>query len=98
MNPTTNRPTLATLLTAFVVAVLSALADLIPPSVPTEVVASGYTLAVAVVAVAVGKAAQGQLLKGWLGANAPWSGPAHDAAVEQAARNARVVWTASDDA
>lgn len=93
MNPSTNRPTVATLLVAFAVSVLSALADLIPPSVPVEVVATGYTLTVAVVAVAVGKAAQGQLLAGWLGETAPWSHEAHERAVAEA--EGKVVWTAS---
>ena len=93
MNPSTNRPTVATLLTAFAVSVLNALLNLIPASVPPELVASGYTLAVAVIAIAVGKAAQGQLLKGWLGETAPWSHDAHMAAVEQARAEGRVTTT-----
>lgn len=95
MNPTTNRPTIATLLTAFAVSVLSALVDLIPASVPAGLVGSGYTFAVAVAAVAIGKAAQGQLFGGWLSETAPWSAPAHEEAVRQA-KTGHVVWTSTD--
>jgi hypothetical protein len=93
MNPTQNRPTVATLLVAFLVSLLNAGLTLIPASVPPELVASGYTLAVAVIAIAVGKAAQGQFLGGWLGETAPWSHDAHVAAVEQARREGQVTTT-----
>ena len=93
MNPTNNRPTVATLLTAFLVSILSAASTLIPPTVPPEVVATGMTLAIAVIAIGVGKAAQGQWLSGWLGETAPWSYEAHLQAVEQARAEGRVTTT-----
>ena len=96
MNPSTNRPTVATLLTAFAVSVLNALLNLIPASVAPEVVATGYTLAIAVIAIGVGKVAQGELLGGWLGETAPWSYEAHMEAVEEARKWARQVTTTDD--
>ena len=96
MNPSTNRPTVATLLTAFAVSVLNALLNLIPASVPPEVVATGYTLAIAVIAIGVGKVAQGELLGGWLGETAPWSYEAHMEAVEEARKWARQVTTTDE--
>lgn len=96
MDPTTNRPTVATLLTAFAVSLLNAVLDFIPPGVPAEVVAAGYTLAIAVIAIGIGKAAQGQLLKGWLSETAPWSHDAHQRAVAEAVEGAGDgVWTAT---
>jgi len=95
MNPSTNRPTVATLLVAFVVSLLNAALTFIPPAVPPEVVATGYTLAIAVIAIGVGKVAQGELLGGWLGETAPWSYEAHMEAVEQARVEGRV--TTTDD-
>lgn len=98
MNPTTNRPTVATLLVAFAVSLLNALIDFIPPSVAPEVVATGYTLATAVIAIGIGKAAQGELLKGWLGETAPWSHDAHQRAVADAAgQDPAIVWTSTQD-
>ena len=95
MNPSTNRPTVATLLVAFVVSLLNAALTFIPPAVPPEVVATGYTLLVAVVGIGVGKVAQGEWLSGWLGETAPWSYEAHMEAVEQARVEGRV--TTTDD-
>ena len=98
MNPSTNRPTVATLLVAFIVSLLNALLDVIPPTVAPEVVAAGYTLALAVIAIGIGKAAQGELFGGWLSETAPWSAESHERAVEQARKaNTTVVWTAADD-
>ena len=96
MNPSNNRPTVATLLTAFLVSILTALSGLIPPTVPPEVVATGMTLAIAVVAIGVGKAAQGEFLSGWLGETAPWSYEAHMEAVEEARKWARQVTTTDE--
>ena len=96
MNPSTNRPTVATLLVAFVVSLLNAALTFIPPAVPPEVVATGYTLAIAVIAIGVGKVAQGELLGGWLGETAPWSDEAHMEAVEEARTWARQVTTTDD--
>ncbi len=98
MNPSTNRPTVATLLVAFAVSLLNALLDLVPPTVPPEIVATGYTLLVAVIAIGIGKAAQGEVLKGWLSETAPWSYEAHRQAVEDAAGTSTVTWTDPDDA
>ena len=98
MDPTRNRPTVATLLTAFAISLLNALLDFIPPSVPAEVVAAGYTLAIAVIAIGIGKAAQGQLFGGWLGETAPWSHEAHERAVAEARQDPTVVWTSTSDA
>ena len=98
MDPSTNRPTVATLLVAFAISLLNALLDFVPPTVPPEVVATGYTLLTAVIAIGIGKVAQGQLLAGWLGETAPWSHEAHERAVEQARQaNTTVVFTATDD-
>lgn len=78
MDPHRNRPTLATLLTAFVTALLSWALTAVPESWPNEVTASGYALALAVVAVVIGRAAQ------VVGRHAPWAADTHTAAVAYA--------------
>lgn len=83
-DPSRERPTIGTLATAFTTAMLTWLAGLVPDTVPPEVATTGYALAVALVAVAIGKAAQGQILSRWLGAKAPWSSDTHQAAVAYA--------------
>jgi hypothetical protein len=99
MNPSTNRPTVATLLTAFLVSALTAAQTFIPPWVPPELVATGYTLLIALIGIGVGKAAQGQFLGRWLGETAPWSAEAHARAVAEAAgQDVTVVLTDTDDA
>ena len=79
-----NRPTVGTLVVAFATALLGWALEAVPATVPTEVVATGYVLAAAAVAVAVGKAAQGQIGKRWLEDEAPWAHDTHAAAVAYA--------------
>ena len=79
-----NRPTIGALVVAFTTALMGWALELVPDTVPTEVSATGYVLAVTVVAVAVGKAAQGEVLRSWLEAEAPWAHDNHAAAVAYA--------------
>lgn len=58
LDPRTNVPTVAALAVAFVTKLLDWATAVLPDTVPDGVVESGYTLAVAVAAVAVGKLAQ----------------------------------------
>ena len=73
-----NRPTLGTLLTAFLVSLVTWAWTLLPDTIPVEVATSGYALAVAVVAYLVGQAVQ------HLGDRAPWADDTHRAAVAYA--------------
>lgn len=79
-----NRPTIATLVIAFLVTVINWLVDYLPDVIPTEVVTSGYALVVALLALAVGKIAQGELLGEWLGQTSPWAHQTHAAATAYA--------------
>lgn len=84
MKASRERPTIAALLVAFTTSLLTWAMTALPDSVPSEVATSGYVLVVGLVAVAVGKAAQGQLLGRWLGAKAPWAHDTHQSAVAYA--------------
>lgn len=58
LDPRTNVPTVATLVTAFLVSLFDWVSAVVPDTVPDAVVTSGHTLLIAVVALAVGKLAQ----------------------------------------
>jgi len=82
LAPDRNRPTIATLITGVVVALLNWGLTFVPEGVPEEVTSSGYALAIAVVSLFLGKAAQGQL--GFLKKKAPWTHDMHQAALVEA--------------
>ena len=75
---TRERPTLGALAVAFLISLLNWVVDLVPPSVPGEVVASGYALVALAIAVLVGQAVQR------LGERAPWAADSHAATVTYA--------------
>lgn len=83
-DPSRERPTIATLLVAFLTGLVTWGFDYIPDAVPDQVTGPGYVLVLAVLAIAVGKAAQGEWFKGLLEATAPWAHDTHTAAVSYA--------------
>jgi hypothetical protein len=58
IDPKTNVPTVATLAVAFLSALLHWAMTALPAGIPAEVVGTGYTLGLALIAVVVGKIAQ----------------------------------------
>jgi hypothetical protein len=78
LDPNRNRPVIATLVTAFLTALVTWGVDSIPDSWPTEVKSTGYALAVALIAIVAGKVAQ------QVGKHAPWAADTHAAAVAYA--------------
>lgn len=83
-DPSRERPTIGALLVAFLTALVTWGFDYLPDGIPAEVSGSAYVLVLALIAIAVGKAVQGQWLKGLLDANAPWAHDTHAAAVAYA--------------
>lgn len=77
-SPDHNRPTLGTLVVGFLVSLVTWGYRALPDGVPSEVAISGYALAIAVVALAVGQAVQR------VGDRAPWADETHRMAVAYA--------------